>query len=256
MKIDRLCALALIAVLLTACSSSGSDTPGPIVRTAFGAGQTYAVVSIDAHRLVRGDAPDTLTGVVGALMSDDAAYLTSAVPVLRDSVPMMVYGLGQANSFRLMPAEQVLNHPAYAATAADPKPNRRIVAAGYKYFENAARLGRLATALGVDGVAVVSVDFRFKFDGVSYSRLAGTGNTVPEIIMEITFHDRTGQVVWQDDITYVAPEGPPSPHGDSANFDLLKPHLVNAGALTAESLATALDSRLQLPAASPRWAAR
>lgn len=252
MNIDRLSAFAVIAALLAGCAGSNSDSPGPIVRAAFGADRTYAVVSIDAHRLVRGDAPDTLTGLVGAIMSDDAAYLTSAAPVLRESLPMMVAAFGQANSFRLMPAAQLLNHPAYTAMAGDPKPDRRIVADGYKYFENAARLGRLGTALGVDGVAVVSVDFRFKFDGVSYSRLAGAGNTVPEIIMEIVFHDRTGQIVWQDEITYVAPYGPPSPHGDSANFDLLRPHLVEAGALTAETLAVALDNRLGLLTASAR----
>ena len=247
MNFARICAVALIAAQLAACSGSNSNRPGPIVRSAFGADRTYAVVSIDAHRLVRGDAPDTLTGVVGALMSDDAAYLTSAAPVLRDSVPMMIYAFGQANSFRLMPEAQMLEHPAYAGMAADPKPDRRIIADGYKYFENADRLGRLATALDVDGVAVVSVDFRFKFDGVTYSRLAGAGNTVPEIVMQIAFHDRNGKIVWQDDITYVAPEGPPSPHGDSANFDLLRPHLV-----TAETLAVALDNRLGPLTASAR----
>lgn len=250
MNTDRLCIFAVTAMMLAGCA--GSDSPGPIVRSAFGAERTYAVVSIDAHRLVRGSAPNTLTGVVGVLTSDDAAYLTSAAPVLRQSVPMMIDALGRANSFRLMPAPQVLDHPAYIAMAGDPRPDRRIVADGYKYFENAARLGRLATALDVDGVAVVSVDFRFKFDGVNYSRLVGAGATVPEIIMEIAFHDRRGNVVWQDDMTYVAPYGPPSPHGDSANFDLLKPYLVEAGALTAESLAVALDSRLGLQSASAR----
>jgi hypothetical protein len=251
MKIDRICAFGLIASVLAGCGGS-SDSPGPIVRAAFGAERTYAIVSIDAHRLVRGDAPDTLTGIVGVLTSDDAAYLTSAAPVLRQSVPMIVNEFGRANSYRLMPAEQMLSHPAYTAMAADEKPDRRIVPEGYKYFENASRLGRLATALGVDGVAVVSVDYRFQFTGVSYSRLAAAGITVPEIIMEIVFHDRSGQVVWQDDITYVATDGPPSPHGDSANFDLLKPYLVEASTRTAESLSVVLDRRLGLLTASAR----
>ncbi len=250
MNIERLCAVVVLATILAGCG--GTDRPGPIVRSAFGTERTYAVVSIDAHRLVRGDAPNTLTGIVGALRSDDAAYLTSAKPVLQRSLPMMLDALGRANSYRLMPASQLLADPAYIAMAGDPKPDNRIVPDGYKYFESASRLGRLATALDVDGVAVISVDFRFKFEGVTYQRIVGAGITVPEIVMEIAFYDRSGDEVWQDEITYVAPYGPPSPHGDSANFDQLKPYLVDAGAITAETLTVALDRRLGLLTASSR----
>lgn len=242
------CAFVVIALTLAGCAGSS----GPFEPTAFGPDRTYAIVSVHAHRQILGDSPETLTGMFGALASDDAGYLAESNPVLQESAPKIVDEFGRADSYHLMPARQVLSHPAYNAMRSDTQPDRRVVADGYKYFENQARLGQLATDMGVDGVAVVGIRYGFKFDGMNFAGLVASGNTVPEITMDVTFYDRAGRVVWQDDIYFVASDGPPAAHGDSADFDLLHPYLVEAGKRTAESLSVALDRRVGSFTASAR----
>lgn len=248
MNLTRLSSLAAAAVLMAGCSAL---TP-PFEATAFGPGKVYALVSIYSGEQVEAGETETLTGAIGAL-TGSGAYFYSADAVLRESAPLITDEFAQVGSYRLMPPRQVLNHPAYRAFAADEQAMLappRLVADGYKYLWNPDRLAQLAREMDVDGVAVVDIQYGYKFWGTNFAGIGADGWTAPDIRMQTTFVDRNGQTVWRHQVHNIMRDGPPAVAGDLADPDAMHPLFVEASVLSAQSLLDSLERRTGAQSAS------
>ncbi len=101
---------------------------------------------------------------------------------------MIVREFASSSRYRLIPSKQILNSAAYQNTPADAQAmlaEKMLIAKGYKYFWNGAKLGQLAEELGVDGVIVISAKFGYHFFGRKTGAfgigLAAEGKTSPQI---------------------------------------------------------------------------
>jgi hypothetical protein len=214
---------------------------------AFGASKSYAIVSVIASPEAYASSPTggTVSGLVKA-GSKNAGYSQDAKALLKDSLPIVIRELEKSPRFRLLAAEKVLPSKAYKQAKGDtPKVlwTQLLLADGYKYFAQEEELGRLAKALRVDGVIIVSLTYQVGNSGVNLFGLLSLGTQRGTTHLAVTAVDQTGQVVWRDTVKGRSDDSIGA-IGESANFVKLHPLFLNATEHAVTTLVARLDQRL------------
>jgi hypothetical protein len=234
----RLLRLALITgslVLLSACTALAP----PYEASAFGSDKVYALVSVFSPKDVEGGETTTLRGAL-----TDARYYFPAAPALKASIPGIEKALAGHSAFRLYSPRKLKKNPAYLGIRPDTRPRGIIVAPGYKFIVTPDKLAGLAGKLGVDGVIVLKLDYRFKFYGHKWGGIAATGKTNPVIKVDLRFFDRNGKLVYQTKGSKTWNKGAPS-RDEGADPKRMLPLLTRAAPETVRVIANRLDARLK-----------
>jgi uncharacterized protein YceK len=240
----RIMASLLLVLLLSGCATT--------IRTdsAFGPGKRYAIVSIcaDDNVSLSNSGGGTISGVVKALASKDAAYSSSSENFLNDATPRIVKAFLTQKRIVVLPERVTSKNPGFSSAKSDepvvrfgPLSSRFRVANGYKYFSDEQKLAQLAKAMKVDGVIVVRISFSVSTYGVSAFGLISAGTQAGEMLMQVTAIDQSGKQVWvegfheksKDTIGFV---------GESVDFVKIRPLFVQASDAVIKAMVESLDS--------------
>jgi basic membrane lipoprotein Med (substrate-binding protein (PBP1-ABC) superfamily) len=240
----RLAIAALALMVLAGCATSSAT------KQAFGASKRFAIVSIYASPMIGNSSGNQMGGSVLGLVkaaSKDSGYRNGADKVFAETTPMIVAEFSKSRRYRLMPPNSVVQSNAYRAVAGDD-PNimftSLLTAKGYKFFRDEEKVKRLAKALNVDGVIIISTHYGYTFSGVGVAGLVAGGVHHANATLVVSAFDRNGNVIWRDTQKGKAEKGIPS-FGESVNFVKLHPLLVEATADSTKKMLERLEEMLK-----------
>jgi hypothetical protein len=241
----RLTGAALALVLLAGCAASSAT------KQAFGGSKRFAIVSIFASPVIANSSgnPNMGGSVLGLVKaaSKDSGFRHDADVVFAETTPMIIGEFSKSRRFKLMPPNSVVQSGAYRAVAGDdPKIMfaSLLTARGYKFFRTEDKIKKLAKALNVDGVIVISASYGYTFSGIGLAGLVAGGVHHAKVTVVVSAFDRNGNVIWRDTQKGEASKGIPS-IGESVNFVKLHPLLVEATADGTKKVLARLDEMLK-----------
>jgi hypothetical protein len=220
-KMGRFLLLA-IAVVAFVFNSGFLISKLKVEPTAFGKGKRFAIVSIMSTNKI--SANQGQSGLFGGLkaMSKKYSFTTDTAPVLKKAVPMIYKNMAKSGHFTLVSPRKVLTSRAYkSARGAKPKSflgAKMITAPGYKYFKSEAELKKLAKALNVDAVVMVSAVY-----GVATAYVGPVGKNYGSVTLSISAVDRNGKLVWRHSVAEKDKKGRRIFGIGSADFKALEP---------------------------------
>ncbi len=227
--------LVAMTTLLGGCLMQASIKPEE-----FGKDKTYALVSIvSSKKLVNhsSDQSGSLTGLVKAVGSEHG-FTESSVHSLNASVVKIRKQFSGSNAFKLMSEKKMQNNGAFKAlpsgeitTKWGVIPLTTVSAKGYANVnitdrDEVAKIGKLAKALGVDGVIVTRIDYGYGFGGVNVAGLVSAGKHKAIVDVTVIAYNREGEIVWRANAREKSDEGIPS-IGEAVNFRKLRPLLAS-----------------------------
>ena len=221
------------AVLAAAVALAGCGSIGAIHQPdAFGAGKTYAVVTVMANDKVgcsQGGGDMCNGGVFGLanMAARKDAYSTSANEILESTYPTALRGM-RASSLRLASGDIKANKT-YRAAAEDAQPKgtfsqQQLIAKGYKYFSDE-NLAKLARDLKVHGVITVTLSYNAARSGVTVAGVGGGHKAQTTVTVRAI--DKDGKNVWVDYAMGQSDEGVSTGIG-VVDFPKLRPLFVDS----------------------------
>jgi hypothetical protein len=236
-------------VLAAVATLSGCGSVGSIYQAeAFGAGKTYAVVSIMATDKVGCSQAggDMCNGGVFGLANMAArkdAYSTAADEILESTYPTALKALRAPN---LKMAGDVKANKVYRAAAEDPQPKgmmkqQHVIARGYKYFSDE-NLSKLARDLKVDGVITVTLAYNAARTGVTVAGVGGSHKAQTTVFVRAI--DKDGKNVWWDYAMGQSDQGTSTGVG-AVDFPKLRPLFVESTDKAVRKLMENFNSKTQ-----------
>lgn len=236
-------------VLAALAALSGCGSVGSIYQAdAFGAGKTYAVVSIMATDKVGCSQAggDMCNGGVFGLANMAArkdAYSTAADEILESTYPTALRALRAPN---LKIAGDVKANKVYRAAAEDPQPKgmmkqQHVIARGYKYFSDE-HLAKLARELKVDGVITVTLAYNAARTGVTVAGVGGSHKAQTTVFIRAI--DKDGKNVWWDYAMGQSDQGTSTGIG-AVDFPKLRPLFVESTDKAVRKLMENFTSKTQ-----------
>lgn len=185
----RMVGAILLALVSSACSFGRTVVPG-----AFGRDTSFAIVNVNtSERILFTETTLVRTAGGGVDTGGRAVDSGPAAGIFPQTKAAAVRALSRSRRFRLLPEDEVLAMPAYAAAPAHPgtiSGARFLPARGYKLVFDKPLAGRLARAAGATGALVVNLQHAY----VS----AGGGHVAGDVTVMVTAIDRAGQIIWTD----------------------------------------------------------
>lgn len=191
-------------VLAAAAALTGCGSVGSIYQPdAFGAGKTYAVVTVMASEKVGCSdlggnmCNGGLFGLVNMAARKDA-YSTAADEILEITYPTALKALRSPN-LKIVTSDTKANK-VYRAAAEDPQPKgtlrqQHLIAKGYKFFSDES-LAKLAQDLKVHGVITVTLSYNAARSGVTVGGVGGGHKAQTTVFVRAI--DKDGKNVWWD----------------------------------------------------------
>lgn len=244
--------LMMLLTLLGGCTSMQAR----VKPEEFGQDKTYALVSIvAAPQLINysSNQSSSLSGLVKAVGSE-RGFTESSRHSLDASVVRIRKQLAGSHAFRLLPEGKMMRNRAFKALPQGEQtvhvgmfPVTTLSARGYANLGlqkgTATEAGKLATALGVDGVIIVQVNYGYGFGGVNVAGLVSAGKHNAIVAATVTAFNRHGELVWQETVQQKSAHGIPT-IGESVNFRKLRPLLVETAEQAMLRLVSDLENRL------------
>jgi len=220
----------------------------------FGPDKTYALVSIMAFPKIGTEGSKNLAGFFKAA-GKKYSLVKNTIYILRESKGIVEEKLGQSNSFKLAPKEDVINSSNYGLVYAD-RPGRGrskfIPAGGYKLFYKDRTLGKLAKKLSkelnLDGIIFVRLKYfvgytQYVKKKIFMVRVVGAGKQKAVAWVKATAYNKKGKIVWEDTEKEKSKSYLKST-GGAADFEKMRPLFLEATQIASTKLIQKLDEKV------------
>lgn len=182
------------AILVVLALSGACSMGRTVVPDAFRRGQTFAIVNVNTSERVMYTRPTVRVSSTGQV--DTGSYSVDAGPaagIFPSTRAAALRAFASSPRYRLLPAEQVLSSPAYAAAPVQTKffgGANFIPAPGYKLIFDKAAVGRVARGTGATAGVVLNL--------MHYYKDAGGGRYAAFVTVMVTAIDHGGRIIWTD----------------------------------------------------------